>query len=133
MALSFSQFVTQTAYDDIPDEVRCVMRRSLLDTIGVAIIGATTANSRIARRYATEFWGAAEGKAEARMMADGRRVSPAGASFAGAVTVDSVDAHDGYTAAKGHAGSAVLPALLAIFDERREKGSPPSGRAPRCR
>jgi len=127
MALSFTAFTTRTVYADIPEDVRRIMRRSLLDTIGVAIIGTSTENARIARRYATEFWGAAEGKAGARMIADGRRVSPAGAAFAGAVTIDSIDAHDGYTPAKGHAGSAVVPALLAIFDARRENGSPPSG------
>lgn len=127
MTLSLAQFTTQTAYGDIPEDVRCLMRRSLLDTIGVAIIGASTENARIARCYATEYWGTADGKAGARMIADGRRVSPAGAAFAGAVTIDSIDAHDGYTLAKGHAGSAVLPALLAIFDERREYGTQPSG------
>jgi 2-methylcitrate dehydratase PrpD len=36
--------------------------------------------------------------------------------MAGAMTVDSVDAHDGTSPCKGHAGSAVFPALLAMAD-----------------
>ncbi|MEX3009571.1 MmgE/PrpD family protein [Hoeflea sp. TYP-13] len=124
MALSFTQFMTRTDYADVPQNVRRIMRRSLLDTIGVAIVGTTTEISRIVRHYATEFWGAAEGKPGARMICDGRRVSPAGAAFAGAFTIDSIDAHDGYSAVKGHAGSAVMPGMLAIFEERRDSGRP---------
>jgi len=124
MPQSFADFIVNTAYEDIPEDVLSVMRRSLLDTIGVAIIGSTTDISRIVRRYADDFWNAPTGKPGARMMVDGRRVSPAGAAFAGAFTIDSIDAHDGFSAVKGHAGSAVLPAMLAVCDERREAGNP---------
>ncbi len=128
MSQCFTDFMVDTSYDDIPEDVRNVMRRSLLDTIGVAVIGSTTEISRIARRYADEFWNAPPGKPGARMIVDGRRVSPAGAAFAGAFTIDSIDAHDGYCAVKGHAGSAVLPGILAVFDERREAGNPLSAK-----
>jgi len=50
------------------------------------------------------------------MLFDGRRCSIAGASFAGAATIDSVDGHDGHVLTKGHTGVAVLPALLAVID-----------------
>ena len=38
--------------------------------------------------------------------------------MAGSMTIDSVDAHDGSSACKGHAGSANLPALFALTDGR---------------
>jgi 2-methylcitrate dehydratase PrpD len=122
MTQCFADFMVSTDYNDIPEDVRQVMRRSLLDTIGVAFIGSTTKLSRIARRFTDEFWNAPAHKPGARMVLDGRRVSVAGAAFAGAYTIDAIDAHDGYSAVKGHAGSAVLPAILAVSEERREAG-----------
>ena len=56
------------------------------------------------------------GAGGARILLDGRRASPAGAAFAGASTIDAFDAHDGHPLTKGHAGVAVLPALLAVAD-----------------
>ena len=50
------------------------------------------------------------------MLFDGRRASIAGAAFTGASTIDAFDAHDGHRLTKGHAGVAVLPALLAYLD-----------------
>ena len=122
MTQSFADFMTQTTYADIPEDVRKVMRRSVMDTIGVAIIGATTEISSIVRRYADQFWNAPDSNPRARMIADGRLVSPAGAAFAGAFTIDAIDAHDGYSAVKGHAGSAVFPAMLTVMEERRGAG-----------
>jgi 2-methylcitrate dehydratase PrpD len=42
--------------------------------------------------------------------------------------IDSIDAHDGTTPNKGHAGSAVFPALLAVADALRAGGQALSGR-----
>ena len=36
--------------------------------------------------------------------------------MAGAMTIDSVDGHDGSSPCKGHAGSAIFPALFALAD-----------------
>ena len=57
-----------------------------------------------------------ERRAARGILFDGRRASPAGAAFAGASTIDAFDAHDGHALTKGHAGVAVLPALLAVAD-----------------
>lgn len=43
--------------------------------------------------------------------------------MAGAMTVDSVDAHDGTSPCKGHAGSAVFPAMFAFADGRDITGA----------
>lgn len=45
MAVAFADFVRGLRHEDIPEDVRRIMRRSFLDTIGVAAIGSTTANS----------------------------------------------------------------------------------------
>lgn len=63
-----------------------------------------------------------------RILMDSRAVSPASAAMAGAFMVDSIDAHDGTTPNKGHAGSAVFPALLAVADAMRNNGQAVTGR-----
>lgn len=103
MTKSMAEFAFGSGYEDIPEPMRALLRRSFLDTMGVAAIGSTTEMSGIARRGALALFGVGEA-AGARMLMDGRRVSPAGAAMAGAFTVDSVDAHDGTTPNKGHAG-----------------------------
>jgi len=128
MALGFADFANDLTYDGIPAAVRTLLRRSFVDTMGVAAIGSTTEISAITRRYADTMWRAAPEIGAARMLFDGRPVSPAGAAFAGAFTIDSIDAHDGYSACKGHAGSAVFPGVLATFDALRDGGSAVDGR-----
>jgi 2-methylcitrate dehydratase PrpD len=63
----------------------------------------------------------------ARILMDGNTLSPAGAAMAGAFMVDSIDAHDSTSYNKGHAGSAVFPALLAVADTMRASGTPITG------
>lgn len=113
MPHSFAQFAANLKYDDLPEAVLSILRRSFTDTMGVAAVGSTTSLSAIARRTAPLIFGAGTAGG-ARMLMDGREVSPVGAAMAGAFTVDSIDAHDGTTPCKGHAGSAVFPALIAM-------------------
>ncbi len=121
---AFSDFVFSTQFDTIPDPVKATIKRSVLDTIGVALAGSTTEICRITSTYAKKHWCASATGPSARLVFDGTPVSPEGAAFAGAFTIDSIDAHDGFSAAKGHAGSAILPALLAFCDHRNAAGNP---------
>lgn len=107
-------FIHGLTFSRLPAEVVHQARRCLLDLVGVAISGRQTQLSRIAHDFAIDHLGA--GRKGARLLFDGRRVSAAGAAFAGATTIDSFDAHDGHALTKGHAGVAILPALLAVAD-----------------
>ena len=122
-----AEFAANLRYDDLPEPLLWTLRRSFTDTMGVAAIASTTEMSAIARRGAVAIWGAGSAGA-ARMLMDGRRVSPAGAAMAGAFTIDAVDAHDGTTPNKGHAGSAVFPALMAVADVLMASGTQITGR-----
>src|SRR4029079_2748820 len=51
-----------------------------------------------------------------RLVLDVSKTVLSGAALAGAATIDAFDAHDGHVLTKGHAGVAVLPALLAAID-----------------
>ncbi len=107
-------FIHDLRFADLPFEVAHQARRCLLDLTGVAATGRQTALSRIVHGFAIRQMGASLGGA--RLIFDGRRASAAGAAFAGASTIDSFDAHDGHPLTKGHAGVAILPALLAVAD-----------------
>ncbi|TIU85749.1 MAG: MmgE/PrpD family protein, partial [Mesorhizobium sp.] len=48
----------------------------------------------------------------------------AGAAFAAATQTDNLDGHDGYPPTKGHIGVAVIPALLALAEEKPELTGP---------
>ena len=125
---AFPEFVYKTSYDDLPPAILAVMKRSVLDTLGVAAVGSTSEMGRIASTFACQQWCAGPGSPQARIMFDGRVASPAGAAFAGASAIDSIDAHDGHSPVKGHAGSAIFPALLAYCEDRRGRGAPVTGR-----
>jgi 2-methylcitrate dehydratase PrpD len=110
-------FVSGLAYDDLPGNAIASAQRSLLDLIGIAAAGSRTRSAAIASAYAsTQLRG---GDRSARIVFDGRRAGIAGAAFAGATIIDSLDGHDGHVLTKGHAGVAVLPALLALIDSAR--------------
>ncbi|SDE83728.1 MmgE/PrpD family protein [Limimaricola pyoseonensis] len=114
MARPVTDFIHDLHWDELPPEVREFARRWLLDLAGVAAAATGTALSRIVRAHAAAQFGA--GGAAARMLFDGRGVSPAGAALAGGMTIDALDAHDGHKLTKGHVGCGVLPALLAVSD-----------------
>jgi len=107
-------FIRELTFADLPDDVVAQAQRCLLDLIGVAAAGSRTPAAAIVTAYAVTQLRARD--SEARILFDGRRASMAGAAFAGATTVDAIDAHDGHVLTKGHAGVAVLPALLAYID-----------------
>jgi 2-methylcitrate dehydratase PrpD len=115
--LNAIRFVHDLAFDDLPRAVAEQAKRCVLDLLGVAAAGIQTDLSRIARNFVFSQMGA--GGRGARMLFDGRPASPAGAAFAGASTIDAFDAHDGHSLTKGHAGAALLPALLALSDSER--------------
>jgi 2-methylcitrate dehydratase PrpD len=111
-------FVQALTFDALPNDVVEQARRCLLDLIGVAAAGSATRLSAIARAYASGHLSSREHSS--RMLFDGRRCGSAGAAFAGAATLDAFDAHDGHPLTKGHAGVAILPALLALGDSQPE-------------
>jgi len=107
-------FVRGLAFADLPADVVAQAQRCLRDLIGVGAAGRTTRLAGITSAYAaTQLCARGE---DARILFDGRRASVAGAAFAGAAMLDAFDAHDGHPLTKGHAGVAILPALLALID-----------------
>lgn len=110
-------FIHHCEFDTLPEAVVAQTLRCLLDLVGVAAGGMTTPAANIMCEHVTQqYLSASQG---ARILFDGRRVSPSGAALAGGIAIDSLDAHDGHQLTKGHAGVALLPALLAFVDAGR--------------
>jgi 2-methylcitrate dehydratase PrpD len=107
-------FIHELTFDALPGPVVEQAKHCVLDLLGIAMAGRKTDLSRIAGDHAADFF--APGTLRSRMLFDGRAASPIGAGLAGAMTIDSCDGHDGHAQTKGHAGAAVLPALLALAD-----------------
>lgn len=113
MTLAFLDFVHDLQFDDLPEDVVRFAKRCVLDLCGVAIAAAGTDLSIIIRNHAAAQFGV--GTKSARMLVDGRKVSPAGAALAGGMTIDALDGHDGHKLIKGHVGCAVFPTALAVL------------------
>ncbi|SAK52963.1 MmgE/PrpD family protein [Caballeronia hypogeia] len=118
MGASAIAFIHELSFEALPPQVVRQAKLCALDLLGVALAGRNTELSRIAHDHAAEFFAA--GTLRSRMLFDGRIASPLGAGLAGAMTIDSCDGHDGHAQTKGHVGVAVLPALLALADIRRD-------------
>lgn len=113
--MTVTDFIHDLTFAHLPQPVVAQARRCLLDLVGVAASGRRTEVARIVTRIAARQFGAGDGRG-ARVLFDGRRVSAVGAAYANASLIDSFDAHDGHVLTKGHAGVAVLPALLAFWE-----------------
>ena len=110
-------FAAGLTYRALPESVLWILRRSLLDTLGVAAIGSQSDMSKIGTKTAQSLFGATAASS-ARCLFDGSIASEAGAAMSGAMTIDSIDAHDGTSPCKGHAGSAIFPSIFALADGR---------------
>ncbi len=120
--MNCTQFIQSLEYDAIPDGIKAVLRRSMFDTLGVGAVGTRTEMASITGKVVEQFWQAARGAGDSRLLFDGRTASVAGAAMYGSFLVDSIDAHDGYSGVKGHAGSAIIPGVLALVDRQMSLG-----------
>ena len=118
-ARAVAAFVAGLDYEDLPAAVVAQAQRCLLDLTAAAIGGHGTRLGRIVRDHVARHYGTVSG---ARLMFDGRTVVPAWAAMANATMIDGFDSHDGHPLTKGHAGVAVLPALLALAAGRQIPG-----------
>ncbi len=105
-------FIHDTRFEDLPQEIVHEAVRCIADTIGVAAGGSQTQLSGIIRSHAVRQFGGSS----AHIWWDGRTASPAGAALANAMTIDALDAHDGHKLTKGHVGCGVIPGQIAMME-----------------
>ena len=107
-----ADWVEQLRYDDLPHEIVRLMRRCLLDYMGVTIAGA---QARIPRTL-QELLGSGVAAGEVSVLGTGMRFSPQDAAFANGAAAATLELDDGNALAAIHVGSTAITAALAIAE-----------------
>ncbi len=106
------RFIRQSAWQDLPEDVRLQAKRCLLDTLGAMLAGAETPPGHLMGQIARSQYAGNE----ATILVDGGRASAAGAALANGFAANALDIDDGHRLVKGHPGACVLPVVLAAAE-----------------
>ena len=110
------QFIADTRFEDLPDNVIHQAKRCLLDTLGSLLAASDTPVVPIMSSFATKHFRGTE----ATILVSGERVSLVGAALANGYAGNALDIDDGYRMVKGHPGACVLPVLLAASESAND-------------
>jgi 2-methylcitrate dehydratase PrpD len=105
-------------YDALPENVRELARQCVLDYLGVGLAGADDPLARILLDDANEAGGAPQ----AAVIGHGARLPVLSAALVNGAIAHALDYDDVNLAMPGHPSVAILPALLALAEERRASG-----------
>ena len=120
-------FVTQTKYQEIPSDVIELGKKSILDSLGLALAGSRAESGSISRRY-VEQAGLIGGNAT--IIGSARKTSPRFAALLNGISIHADDFDDTQLAAAKdrvygllmHPTVPVLPAIFALAEQRRVTG-----------
>lgn len=113
-----AEFILDTTWDALPAEVQHKARQTLLDALGVTLVGTLTPVSKITADYAaTAFQGD-----EATILLHGVRATAAGAAFANGYAANGIDVDDCAKYTRGHPGAQLFPAALAVSERLGASG-----------
>jgi 2-methylcitrate dehydratase PrpD len=107
---TLAEYVTSVTSDSLSPEVVRGVKDVILDLIGCAASGQSTAAARTARSVAMTLF--AGGSSQLWFAAAKRR--PEAAVMANSTAASALDLDDGHRLAGGHPGAAIVPAVLAI-------------------
>lgn len=100
------------SFDAVPDAVLSVGRNCLIDTIGVALAGASTPVAAIARTVAC----ASAGAGPASVLGSGRKLTAPAAAFVNGTAAHALDFDDNCYAGVVHGSAVIAPASLAAAE-----------------
>ncbi len=116
LAQELASRIVATRWEDIGPQATHSAKIGLLDTIAVGIAGADDEASRIARKVI----GASAGPA--LIWGSGERLGTLDAAFVNGVSANVLDFDDCTDNLGGHPSSPILPALVALAEERGANG-----------
>ncbi len=105
-------------YDALPAEVRELARQCVLDYLGVGLAGADDELVRILLEELAELGGAAQ----AGVIGHTARLPVLSAALVNGAVAHALDYDDVNLAMPGHPSVAILPALLALAEEKKASG-----------
>jgi len=113
-----ADFVVETSFDDLPEEVAEHAKTCILDWIGVALAGSLEPPSRIMASIIKEMGG----REEAAVIGMGFRTSCPNAALANGVIGHSAELDDIHEEAIIHPAAPVMPAALATAEAEDGSG-----------
>src|SRR5258706_5896416 len=124
---SVAKFIVDTAYDAIPPEVVHLGKKSILDGLGLALAGSRAESGPLCLKY-LDTLGARQGGST--VIGTSRKTAPQFAALVNGVSIHADDFDDTQLAAAKdrvygllvHPTVAVLPAVLALGEQRRISG-----------
>ena len=105
--------------EDIPDPVRSWARQCVLDTVGCGIAGASDELVTVLLAEMQDQGG----REAASVLGHAARLPPASAAIVNGAAAHALDFDDVNLAMPGHPSVAILPALLALAEERGSSGA----------
>lgn len=118
IAERFAQFAHDVRYEDIPDRVLRDLEWHILDSLGVCLAATRLAYSR----NLTAVLLADGGAGEATLFGSGRRVPARDAALHNGTLGHGIDWDDTHLEALLHPTATILPAVLAIAEQRGQDG-----------
>ena len=102
-------YILETKWDKLPNNIQAQAKRCLMDTLGALIAGHNTPVAQLMQSFAKEQF---KGN-DATILVKGNKISASGAALVNGFANNALDIDDGYRGAKGHPGATVLPVILA--------------------
>ena len=120
LAETLARYAADLRYEDIPEDVVRIAKRTILDTIGCAFGGYSAGPSRIAIKLAGEV----SARQPATVLISGTRTSPDLATFANGTMIRYLDFNDAFVSLTHGAGhpSDTIAALLSAAELHGRSG-----------
>jgi 2-methylcitrate dehydratase PrpD len=118
LTLTLADRACAVTYDTLPETVRELARQCVLDYIGVGLAGADDELVRILLDELNEAGGAAQ----AAVIGHSARLPMLAATLINGAITHALDYDDVNLAMPGHPSVAILPALLALAEEKKASG-----------
>ena len=121
------RFVTTTTYEQIPEEVIALGKKSILDGLGLALAGSRAETGSISRKFVEQI-GVCNGRAT--IIGSAQKTSPRFAALVNGISIHADDFDDTQLAAAKdrvygllmHPTVPVLPAIFALAEQRPVSG-----------
>ena len=112
-----AEFVVNTRYEDIPNEVIALGKKTLLDGFGLALAGSASVVAPVVRRYIATLGSATK---SSTIVGTSMKVPPRFAAFANGISIHADDYDD--TGSALHVAAPILPPAFALCEEERRSG-----------
>jgi 2-methylcitrate dehydratase PrpD len=114
---SVAEFIVQTTYENIPNDVIALGKKTMLDGFGLALAGSASVVAPVVRQYLGTLGLA---RKSATVVGTNLKVPARFAAFANGVSIHADDYDD--TGSALHVAAPILPPALALCEEGRRSG-----------